>query len=76
MTDKTVKSHYQTSYLENRILKIQKTMKRHPRFMPLEGGIDNRNKEDRHCNAMQWKSQVKLKRAQGGCLGTESRRKT
>ena len=23
MTDKTVKSHYQTSYLENRILKIQ-----------------------------------------------------
>ena len=33
MTDKTVKSHYWTLYLENRILKIQKTMKRHPRFM-------------------------------------------
>ena len=65
MTDKTVNSLYQTLYLENRILKIQRNNEktsevyaagRQCRQKNEEFFKEERKKTDRDRNAMRWKS--------------------
>ena len=85
MTDKTVNSLYQTLYLENRILKIQRNNEKTSRVYVKKDDVgrsrkriseNERRKHGPQRYAGSVKKEVKLKRAQGGCLGTESRRKT
>ena len=41
-----------------------------------EAVMSEKEKNPQTCNAIQGRERVKQERAQGGCLGTESRRKT
>ena len=79
------------TYLENRIPKIKDIRSKQETVYGRETSeavmkmtekkretakASKKRKKHRSCNAMQLREEVKQERAQGGCLGTGSRRKT